>query len=144
MGRARERVDRRGDDHGEEERAGQPDRACAPERREAVPEPRDACGHRDREDGHVRQLDSGARGAEPDVHLRLVADVEEDDRDRDREHERPEPLGRPHERGSAREDAWARDGTRRHDAPRYRPRAPETLPSGSGSSPQARSHSGGR
>ena len=103
--RPRQAVERRRDDHRQERGAGDPDGAAGAKRAPALAGTRPQGGERHGQDGHVRELDPGRGGAEPDVDLRLVANVEEDDRDRDREHERPRPHLGAREGRPSREDA---------------------------------------
>ena len=116
VGGPRERVDGGRDDHRQEERAGHPDRARRSERSEAVADPREDARHGHGEHGHVRELDPGARRPEPDVNLRLVLDVQEDQGDRQSEHDRTDGQG---VRTIRRERPRPGDATRGHEAPRY-------------------------
>ena len=116
--RPREPVEGRRDDHRHECRQGDPDGAPGAKGRPALADAAPERRERDGQNGQVGELDPDARRAEPDVDLRLVADVEEDDRDRECEDDRSRPLSCRRRGRRAPEGAWTRNGARRHDAPR--------------------------
>jgi hypothetical protein len=93
------RVDGRSNDQPEEQAREEPQPACREQGIPAVPYTGEQAGPRDGEHREVGELDPDRRRAEVELGLRLVAQVQEDDRKRSRRHEGG-PRGERAARGS--------------------------------------------